>query len=287
MQHLVANDTAWRFKIADGPNSGASVALAPGRYRLGSDATNDIVLADPGVSPSHAVLELECDRAGITALAPGVVLQRRTLGAGRTTALKCGTVVTLGATRLIVGGPAGLAQRHRKVPISLCVALAGLVGAGAAYHGGTPIAVGAMQAEPPATRGSSVTLAGAAADFREHLAGARLAAGVQVSASNGVVLATGTILPQDRAGWLDAEKWFDGRLGGQYALADHVRAEVPSELPKLEVAAVSMAPVPNVIMRDGQHYTIGAILQNGWSIDRITPNDITLRSGAREIHITL
>jgi hypothetical protein len=288
MQHLVANDAVWRFKIAGGPNSGASVALAPGRYRLGSDAANDIVLADPDVSPSHAVLDLASDRAGITALAPGVVLQRRRLGTGRTTALKCGTVVTLGATRLLVGGPGGLARRHRKVPGSICVALAGLVGAGAAYHGATPVAVGAAQADPPAASGtSSVTLARAAADFREHLTSARLASGVQVSASDGVVLATGSILPQDRTGWLDAEKWFDGHLGGRYALADRVRTEVPSELPKLEVAAVSMAPVPNVITRDGQHYTIGAVLQNGWCIDRITPNDIILRSGAREIHITL
>ena len=51
--------------------------------------------------------------------------------------------------------------------------------------------------------------------------------------------------------------------------------------------AVSMAPVPNVVTHDGQRYTVGAVLHDGWCIDSITPNDVILRSGQREIRIGL
>jgi hypothetical protein len=266
-------------------HSGAAVTLAPGRYRLGSDSANDIVLADPGVSPSHAVLDLLGDRAGITALGPGVLVQRRQLPTGRPAALKRGTVITVGATRLRVSGPAG--STHH-ISATICLALLGLACAGAAYSGATPVAAKAAPFDQPTARSNlSGTLTRAAADFRTHLADAHIASDVRVSASDGVVLAAGTILPQDRAAWLDAQKWFDSHLGGHYALANHVSVATAAELPQLEVAAVSMAPVPNVITHDGQRYTVGAVLHDGWCIDSITPNDIILRSGQREIRIGL
>jgi type III secretion protein D len=288
MQHMVADDAVWRFEIADGPNAGATAVLAPGRYRLGSDAANEIVLADPGVSPSHAVLDIGHERADITPLAPGILVQRRRLHAGRPSPLKCGAVVTLGATRLRVAGPRTAPWPHRAMPVTLCLVVLGLAGAGAAYHGATPSAVGAMPDDQlPGGSGTAMTLARAVADFRAHLAGTTLLPGLRIAGADGLVLAAGSVLPQDRGNWLEAQKWFDTHLGSRYALADQVNVATPAELPKLDVAAVSMAPVPNVITRDGQHYTVGAVLRDGWSIARITPENIILRSGGREIRITL
>jgi len=287
MPQMVASVPVWRFEVADGPNAGASVTLAPGRYRLGSAADNDIVLADPAVSASHAMLELAPGRAGITALAPGVILQRRRLRTGGSRPLTSGTLVTLGTTRLHFSGPAGEARSHGVVPIMICLALVSLVGTGIAYKIAAPEAVSAEAADPPALQpGSATTLASAVAAFQAHLVGKALG-GVQVSAADGMVLTTGSILPQDRRIWLDAEKWFDARLGDRFALADRVRVMASAELPDVQVAAVAMAPVPNVITRDGQRYMEGAVLQDGWSIDRITPHEITLRSGGRKIRITL
>jgi Inner membrane component of T3SS, cytoplasmic domain/Inner membrane component of T3SS, periplasmic domain len=287
MPQMVASASIWRFEVADGPNAGASVTLAPGRYRLGSAADNDIVLADPAVSASHAMLELAPGRAGITALAPGVMLQRRRLRTGGSRPLTSGTLVTLGTTRMHFSGPTGEARSHGLVPITICLALVSLLGTGIAYRIATPEAVSAEPADPsPAQPGGATTLVNAVTAFRAHLIGKELG-GVEVSAADGMVLATGTILPQDRRIWLDAEKWFDARLGDRYALADRVRVMASAELPDLQVAAVAMAPVPNVITPDGQRYMAGAVLRDGWSIDHITPHEITLRSGARKIRITL
>jgi len=287
MPQMVANAPVWRFEVADGPNAGASVTLAPGRYRLGSAADNDIVLADPAVSASHAMLELAPGRAGITALAPGVLLQRRRLRTGGSRPLSPGTLVTLGTTRLHFFGPTGEARARSLVPITIFLALVSLFGTGIAYKIATPEAVSAEPADPsPLQPGQATTLANAVAAFRACLVGKELG-GVQVSAADGMVLATGSILPQDRRIWLDAEKWFDARLGDRFALADRVRVMASAELPDVQVAAVAMAPVPNVITRDGQRYMEGAVLQDGWSIDHITPHEITLRSGGRKIRITL
>jgi hypothetical protein len=288
VQHRVAEEAGWRFEICDGPNLGAIVTLAPGRYRLGSDALNDIVLADASVAPEQAVMELTRDRASITAFAPGVQLRQRRLDNGRHYMLKPGIVITLGATRVRVTAPPGLSQRHWSGNLALCVATVAAACTGAAYYFGAPTAVGATPPGQPATASAStMTLAQAATDFRAHLADMHVAPDVQVTESDGIVLATGTIMPQDRTAWLDAEKWFDGHLGGRFALADHVGTPTTEELPKLDVAAVSMAPVPNVITRDGEHYTVGAVLRDGWSIDRIAPDAVTLRSGAREIRVNL
>lgn len=288
MQQAVADDNLWGFEIADGPNAGASVTLAPGRYRLGSDAANDIVLADPAVSPSHAVLDLASGRAGITALAPGVMVQRRRLPSGASGALAPGAVVTVGTTRLRFAGPSVAAPRHGFLSVAISLVLAALVGAGAAYRYAAPVAGAAVMGDAPAGRpAGAATLNAAATAFRSHVAATGFASGVQITAADGVVVATGSILPQDRPAWLAAQQWFDARFGSRYALADRVGVATPGDMPDLQVAAVAMAPVPNVITRDGQHYTVGAVLQGGWSIDRITPRAITLRSGGREIRIAL
>jgi type III secretion protein D len=288
MQQAVADDMLWGFEIADGPNAGASVTLAPGSYRLGSDAANDIVLADPAVSPSHAVLDLAPGRAGITALASGVMLQRRRLPSGASGALVPGAVVTVGTTRLRFAGPSAAVRRHGALSVTISLALAALVGAGAAYRYAAPVAGATVTGDPSAIQPTGVaTLNAAATAFRTDVATRGLASRLQITAADGMVLATGAILPQDRPAWLAAQQWFDARFGGRYALADRVSVATPGDVPDLQVAAVAMAPVPNVITRDGQHYTVGAVLQGGWSIDRITPRAITLRSGGREIRIAL
>lgn len=288
MQQKAAEDGVWRLEIADGPNSGAVVSLAPGRYRLGSDTGDDIVLADQDVAPSHAVLQLTADQANITALAGGIVLQRSALRTGQPKMLKRGAVMTIGATRIRVAAGEAAQPRQDRTLITACLALLGVIGAAAVYRGAAPVTVGATEVSAPPTRAQAALTPTQAVDgFRRYLAGTGLAGGVRINAGGRVVLASGTIPPRDRDTWLAAQKWFDGHLSSRFALRDTVRVAQATDPPQLAIAAVSMKPLPNVVTRDGQRFVVGAVLQNGWQIDRITLNVVILRRGGREVQIVL
>lgn len=288
MQDTTAQGPGWRLEIADGPNAGAIVTLIPGRYRLGSDAANEIVLADPAITAEHATMEFAPDRASITAHADGVQVRRRHLDRGRRYNLKPGAIVTLGGTRMRLAGPPGMTHGRHGGRLITCLTALAIACTWGAYEISAPQAVDASQtAADQSPSASGTTLARATAMFRAHLADTHAAPGVTLRAADGIVLATGTVLPSDRSAWLDARKWFDRHLGGQYALADQVNTESQAELPTLDVAAVSMMPVPNVITRDGERYTVGAVLPNGWSIADITADAVTLRNGAHQIRIDL
>jgi len=288
MQHTAAEDRGWRLEIADGPNSGAVLSLAPGRYRLGSDTGDDIVLADREVVPSHAVLQLTAEHGDITPLADGVVLQRRTLRMGQPKMLRRGAVLTIGGTRIRVAETGATERPQRRTLVTACLALLGVLGAAAVYHGAVPVRVGATEVSAPATHAPAPTmLTEAVVDFRRYLGTTGLAQTVRINASGDVVVANGTITPDDRGRWLDAQKWFDGHISGRIALRDTVNVAGAVAPPQLAIAAVSMEPVPNVVTQDGQHLVVGAVLQDGWHIERITLEAVMLSRGGHEVRIAL
>jgi hypothetical protein len=288
MQQIAAEDGIWRLEIADGPNSGAVVSLAPGRYRLGSDTGDDIVLADRDVAPSHAVLQLAADHGNITPLADGIVLQRSALKTGQPKMLKPGAVVTIGGTRIRVAGTAAAPRPQGRTVITACLAVLGLMGAALVYHGAMPVTVGATEVGAPATLAhSQATLTQAVAEFRRYLAGTGLAQTVRINAGGDAVVASGTIAPGDRGSWLDAQKWFDGHISSRFALRDTLNVVGAVDPPQLAIAAVSMEPVPNIVTQDGQHLVVGAVLPDGWHIDRITLDDVILSRSGREVRIAL
>jgi len=288
MQQIAADESVWRLEIADGPNSGAVLSLAPGRYRLGSNTGDDIVLADREVVPSHAVLQLTAEHGDITPLADGVVLQRRALRTGQPKKLHRGAVLTIGGTRIRVAETGATEQPQRRTLVTACLALLGLLGAAAVYHGAVPVRVGATEVSAPATRASARTmLTQAVADFRRYLGTTGLAQTVRIYASGDVVVASGTITPDDRGRWLNAQKWFDGHISGRIALQDTVNVARALTPPQLAIAAVSMEPVPNIVTEDGQHLVVGAVLQDGWQIEHITLEAVVLSRGGREVRIAL
>ena len=288
MQQIAAEESVWRLEIADGPNSGAVLSLAPGRYRLGSDTGDDIVLADRDVAPSHAVLHLTAEHGDIMPLADGVLLQRRALKTGWSKGLRRGAILTIGGTRIRVAETAATERPQRRTIVTACLALLGVLGAAAVYHGAVPVRVGATEVSAPATLASApAMLTEAVADFRRYLGTTGLAQTVRINAIGDVVVASGTITPDDRGRWLDAQKWFDGHISGRIALRDTVNVAGAVDPPQLAIAAVAMEPVPNIVTQDGQHLVVGAVLQDGWHIDRITLEAVVLSRGGREVRIAL
>ncbi|MCE9671153.1 sigma 54-interacting transcriptional regulator [Myxococcus stipitatus] len=113
-----------KLAVLSGPDSGKVYPLAPGRYRLGSEATADIVLPDRAVSRQHLILEVR--ENGVRAVDPGSRNGSYCEGM-RFSELEVrpGAVLTLGTTELKLV-PEG--ERSRALPLSSRNSFGGLVG---------------------------------------------------------------------------------------------------------------------------------------------------------------
>ena len=293
-------DAAWCFEVAEGPNAGARIVLPPGTYRLGRDGGNDIVLADPSVAGEQASLQLAAAGGAIMALDAGAQLGRCPLAIGRNRALRAGSEIRIGSTRLRVSAPATPVPRLRRT-LGLAAGALALLGAGTSYRAlsavpstsldppgearAAPLHAGVLpeaRAAFPATPGAEE--AGAA--FRTHLDEAGLGEAIRVATADGAVLATGALPPGDAARWTEAQKWFDGQFS-HLVLRGHIETSGAAQTPQLEIAAVSLEPIPFVVARDGQRYIEGAVLQDGWSVQRITGSEVVLGNGDRVVRMRL
>ncbi|HLY88265.1 MAG TPA: FHA domain-containing protein [Acetobacteraceae bacterium] len=282
-------DPAWSCQVISGPNAGAMVRLHPGRYRLGSALANDIVLADTSIAAEQAVIEISNNHAAIELLADGTSLGRRKLRGGSRRALKPRSELTLGASRLRLTAP----QQGGRQPLMLalplligvaCVAL-GLAPAASKHPTPAPAAIQPRQVQIAAARPEAADDAIAA--LRVRLTADGLGAALHVEEEQGAVMVAGSILATDRERWQAEHAWFDGRFGADIALLDRVTFSTTQDLPRLDVRAVAMSPVPYVITASGDRYMAGAVLQGGWKITRIALNCVVLQRNGHEIDVTL
>ena len=131
--------------------------------------------------------------------------------------------------------------------------------------------------EPPPS-----LLADAVRELQAELA-ARSLSDIQLTASDGLIMARGQLAPQSEAEWRRLHQWFDGRYsryGREATLVDEVRFNaVP--LPKIAVDAVWTGRNPNVVIK-GQRFFEGATLPNGFQLERISPGVLlVVREGQR------
>jgi hypothetical protein len=288
LQHDMAHPAPvqWRLEILEGPNAGANLALAPGPYRLGLEAANDIVLSDPALQPQHLSLTITTAGAAVTSHAAGVDLRRRALAAGATRTLRNGGDIRLGSTLMRLHAPA--APHAGAAALVPALVLAGLTAAGITFAAGAPGArPSAAPAAPPRSRpGPSASSAAAALtrQLRDVGLGGSLTVG---NGAGGALLVTGILPPDAAPAWHGVRRWFDAAYGSQAALVEQLGAPGDHDAPPLSIAAVSMAPVPVVIARDGTRFTEGAVLPSGWDVQSITAAAVTLRRHGQVLRITL
>jgi DNA-binding NtrC family response regulator len=113
-----------RLAVLTGPDAGKAYPLLPGRYRIGAEATSDIVLPDRAVSRQHLILEVRDD--GVRAVDPGS--RNGSFCEGMRFSeleVRPGAVLTLGTTELKLV-PEG--EKSRSMPLSTRGSFGGLVG---------------------------------------------------------------------------------------------------------------------------------------------------------------
>ena len=84
--------------IVGGPQSGARMVLAPGRHRVGSSLSSDVVVLDPSMKDAHFEVDIAASGAAtLHALAPVALGTRpRALEAGRSAAVRAAVRLGLG-----------------------------------------------------------------------------------------------------------------------------------------------------------------------------------------------
>ncbi len=141
--------------------------------------------------------------------------------------------------------------------------------------------------QPPteAEDGMAASMDMAAGALRDRLAAEDLDS-INVVVRQDHLVARGTAAPEQMPGWQTVQMWFDGEYGGAVSLISEVSASEKVEPPKLAIEAIWAGDDP-YIMAGGRRYFEGAKIGEGWTVEQIRPEQITLRRGDQSFSITL
>jgi hypothetical protein len=284
--------------IEAGLHRGVELPLMRRRYVVGSGGGADIVLSDPEVAPSHAGLEIGPGGLLVAALdAPLTLPSGAVIQPGQSCRLRLPARLGLGAARLVLSrparrGPGGLAASVEDiVQGSPAVALAAGVLSLMLVFAATLCATEGDSPPGPATRVSLPAMArvgadeidGALAALRDHLQAAGLSGSMALSRADGAIVAQGAVSPDANAAWDDIHRWFDRTYAPRIALLSETAQAAAAPAPHLAIQAIWAGPAPYLVAGDGEKYGEGAVLSNGWTVDRIEPDRVLLRQGGQQV----
>ncbi len=315
---------AFTIIIENGLHAGAVQRLGPGIYTIGSELSADIVLSDPGIIRDHAIFEI--DDVGLR-LEPNkgpisVDGENGHLEPGDERNLNLPATFQIGEASISIRAPKDAEQSKRRKRLAIGAMAAGLllvVGLyaigplsstfsrpspksenQAAIEGGSSDPVlrsnedavdTEMASKTPSadaiTKSSApmVTMDQAAAELRDKLATATLDT-IDVIVRKDHLVADGDIETEKMPDWQSVQIWFDSTYGHKIPLMPNVGAREKVKPPKLAIEAIWVGSSP-YLMAGGRRYFEGADLGNGWRIDRIDAEQITLRRGDQTYAISL
>ena len=313
--------------IETGTHAGAVQRLEPGLYTIGSELDSDIILSDPDVEPVHAILEFDELGLRLEPAKGKVSVHGETghLEPGDERYLTLPAGFSIGDTAISIRAPKDAVRarnRQRYALGAMAAAVVCVIGlyaigplsgafssaqvgptsnetnagavmeqavsdpgpseAAAPYsaHRGLPLQPGTEESAD-----DSVTVDMAAAALRDRLTEASLGS-IDVMVKQDHLVAKGTAAPELMADWQTVQMWFDGEFGRDVSLVTNVSAEEEIEPPKLAIEAIWAGDDP-YLMAGGRRYFEGANIGDGWTIEQINPEEITLRRGDQSFSITL
>jgi hypothetical protein len=299
-----------KFEVVAGAHRGAVLLLEETDYRVGSSPDADIVLSDPGVAREHAVLHVERGRIRIGATGADMTVGREPLPVSRGCRVRLPVSIALGEAQIHLSDPGHqdpgrglLRQPLMAAGTVACLALAlaiavaveewpqtaGIltlaVTAGPADAGVPAPSSSVSSAVPPAAN-AVATVEDATRALKDRLDAANIKT-LRISVENGRLAATGTLAGQDAAAWAAIQQWFDQIYGGRLVLT--TRIDPPGgarPLPALQLQAIWYGERPYIVTADGEHYFIGAVLDNGWMIREIGEDRLLLGKDGETMALT-
>ncbi|WBL81369.1 hypothetical protein I3J27_13425 [Bradyrhizobium xenonodulans] len=292
--------------------------MPAGTYVIGGGVESDMVFLGEGLALRHVVVTIDGNEARVEALAEGASLAGAgALKVGRQIGVRLPFALSIADLRMswtasasnsaldasqdiktASGGRPRWPARLSVAGIAVAVMASSLaaVGSGAA---GSFIDIGLRSAATKATaatvgsanrdratqlRPPAASLVNDAANaLKSEAEGAGLL-NVAVEASGGAVMARGTVEPSVAGQWQSVQQWFDERFKGEVLLVNGVAVKAEKLPSSLAIEAVWLGPQSHVVIR-GQKYLEGAMVDDGWAIQRIEAERIVLRRAGRQVAV--
>jgi hypothetical protein len=297
------------LEVVGGFHSGVSLALDEGVYSIGSTSDADIVLRDPGVASEHALLRIEGGGMRIEAMGGDLGIGDELITQGHGCKLRLPVDIAMGEARLrlshpgakgagLFGGafqPAGEFLSKRPFAAAGGVIACALAVSVATHDSPTP-KVAEAEAGPKlaltktayypdaetlnkfGSRNDSTplsTVEEAASQLIARLKSLSINS-LRVTTADKRILVAGSLTKREAAAWTSAQQWFDETYSGRVVLTANVAIGENKTAPNLRLQAIWFGERPYVITEEGAHFYEGALLDNGWVLQRIAEDRIVL-----------
>lgn len=282
------------FEVLSGLYCGLTGKMALESSLIGSGLDADIIFVEQGLAPHHLRITPLGNSIEVEALAAGLGVEGNgNIAAGERVVVPLPVAIHVGAMSILwsVQGvaPAGSIGTPRlSIPV-LAFLLLGSLGIGAlsaifSYSGNA----GALSADSPGAeresklsndRADDQATVAAAKDLQEEVDKAGLL-NIKIGSAKGVVTAEGTVTSASATSWQNAQQWFDHRTKGALTLVNRVVIKEEKAPSAIAVEAVWRGSSPYVVI-DGEKYFVGALLDDGWTVDRIEDGRVLLSRDGR------
>ncbi|MEX2697515.1 SctD/MshK family protein [Rhizobium mongolense] len=285
------NDAAsLHFEVLSGLYSGLTGNSASGANLIGSGLDSDMVFVEQRLEPHHFRITFlrNSVEVEVEAVAAGISIEGRgDIAAGERVVVPLPVVIHAGTMSILWSAP-DAAQGSTGVPrLSIpvvAIVLVGLLGIGALsaifFYYGSPDALSANSPgaepapEPTINRPDDQANQATAKALQQEVDRAGLL-NIKIASANGVVTANGTVMPASVARWQKVQQWFDHRTNGALTLVSGVAIKEEKAPSSIAVEAVWCGALPYLLI-GGQKYFVGALLDDGWTVDRIEEGRVLL-----------
>lgn len=288
------SDRLFAVSVLEGSHAGATLELAPGKYRFGRSHDADVVLTDAGLAPLHFSIELARRGAAVTSMEGPVSLDGYAAASSKSHArLQFPFEVAVDGVRLRVDGPetATLEQtafrwidrcqawikEQNRAPMIAALAIIPIsvfaLGTGQTDAEQQPQAKAAVVAEPDMPIGKAVDL------LRTKALDAGLPPQLEIAPAGDAIAVRGTLLESELATWQQVRQEFDAKFGNKYAFDSRINTGDATGRPQLDLQAIWSGSPAYVITSTGERLVEGDRLADGWTIEKIESRRVILSNG--------
>jgi len=291
----VNDSVSLEFEVLSGLYTGLKGKAAGGESIVGSGLDADMIFVEQGLEPHHLRIIAQRDSIEVEALAANISIDGlASITSGESVRVPLPAVIHAGAMSIRWSTedvqPVASSKRSRSSIIALSLVLLSSVVIGTVsiiLSPGDRAVVPSTQASRAveiATKPTVDHFDPRAADemavsLRQEIERAGLL-DVKIGRGPGVVTAEGTVAPNLVAKWKEIQQWFDRQTNGTTTLVNAVTVKEEKMPSSIAVQAVWRGSEPYLLIA-GQKYFVGALLSNGWTVDRIEDGRVLLSRNGR------